>query len=139
MQNEALARILCHNVAYLISAWQELKIDPSAWTPKGGPEKDEGPCDVLRSRRGDRQGDAMPNQRSVYVCPGCKARIPFGTQPIRRLPGVPGAGADSTFPQRCHATGASNSLARPARLISQSPCHGPSSSMKHLYVLSAAG
>ncbi len=48
MRNEALAKILCHNVACLISAWHELKIEPSAWMPKGGPEKDEGLCDVLR-------------------------------------------------------------------------------------------
>ena len=48
MRNEALAKILCHNIACCISAWYELKIDPSAWMPKGGPAKDEGPRDVLR-------------------------------------------------------------------------------------------
>jgi len=31
----------------LISAWHELKIDPSKWMPKGGPVDDE-PRDVLR-------------------------------------------------------------------------------------------
>ena len=49
MRNEALAKILCHNIACSSSAWYELKIDPSDWMPKGGPEaKDEGPRDVLR-------------------------------------------------------------------------------------------
>ncbi len=48
MRNEALAKILCHNIACLISAWYELKIDPSAWTPKGVPDKDDAPCDVLQ-------------------------------------------------------------------------------------------
>ena len=47
MRNEALAKILCHNVCCRISAWYELKIDPSAWMPKGGPA-DDGPQDVLR-------------------------------------------------------------------------------------------
>ena len=47
MRNEALAKILCHNIACLISAWHELKIDPSAWMPKE-PTKDEGLPDVLR-------------------------------------------------------------------------------------------
>jgi transposase len=49
MRKEALAKILCHNICCLISAWYELKIDPSNWMPKGGPEaKDEGARDVLQ-------------------------------------------------------------------------------------------
>jgi len=47
MRNEALAKILCHNVACCISAMYELKIDPTNWIPKGRPD-DEGPQDVLR-------------------------------------------------------------------------------------------
>lgn len=47
MRNEALAKILCHNLCCVISAWYELNIDPSTWMPKSGPEGD-GPRDVLR-------------------------------------------------------------------------------------------
>ena len=48
MRNEALAKIFCHNVACLISAWHELKIDPSKWMPKGGAVKGDEPRDVLK-------------------------------------------------------------------------------------------
>jgi transposase len=47
MRNEALAKILCHNIACLISACYELKIDPSNWVPKGVQAADEQPRDVL--------------------------------------------------------------------------------------------
>jgi transposase len=47
MRNEALAKILCHNVCCCISAWYELKIDPSVWMVKNKPV-DEEPRDVLK-------------------------------------------------------------------------------------------
>jgi transposase len=31
MRNEALAKVLCHNLACVISAWYELDIEPSFW------------------------------------------------------------------------------------------------------------
>ena len=35
MRNEALAKILCHNICLLSSAaWYELGIDPDDWMPK---------------------------------------------------------------------------------------------------------
>ena len=34
MRNEVLAKILCHNICCCISAWYELKIDPSNWMVK---------------------------------------------------------------------------------------------------------
>ena len=46
-RNAALARILCHNMCCVISAWYELGIEPGQWVPKGRPE-DDGPRDVLR-------------------------------------------------------------------------------------------
>jgi hypothetical protein len=48
MRNEALAKILCHNIACCISAWYELNIDPSKWMPKAGSVAGDGPQDVLR-------------------------------------------------------------------------------------------
>ena len=52
MRNEALAKILCHNLCSVISAWYELGIEPGEWAPKGKPEAaapaDAGPQDVLR-------------------------------------------------------------------------------------------
>jgi len=53
MRNEALAKILCHNLCCVIGAWYELGIEPSDWAPKGAtprpaPERDDGPHDVLR-------------------------------------------------------------------------------------------
>ena len=48
MRNEALAKILCHNLCCVISAWYELGIDPSNWMPKGGSAPDDPPRDVLR-------------------------------------------------------------------------------------------
>lgn len=47
MKNESLAKILCHNIACCISAWYELKIDPTPWLAKPRQE-DDGPRDVLR-------------------------------------------------------------------------------------------
>ena len=35
MRNEVLAKILCHNICCVISAWYELKIEPAFWMPKG--------------------------------------------------------------------------------------------------------
>ena len=48
MKNEALAKILCHNVCCCISAWYELGIDPSPWMPGAGAAKGEEPPAVLR-------------------------------------------------------------------------------------------
>ena len=48
MRNEALAKILCHNIACCISAWYELNIDPSKWMPKAGSVADDGPREVLK-------------------------------------------------------------------------------------------
>jgi hypothetical protein len=45
MRNEALAKILCHNLCCLISAWYELGIEPVFGQAR--PE-DDGPRDVLR-------------------------------------------------------------------------------------------
>jgi transposase len=44
MKNEALAKILCHNLCCLISAWYELGIEPMF----GAPPEDDEPRDVLR-------------------------------------------------------------------------------------------
>lgn len=46
MRNEALAKILCHNICVTISAWYELGIEPAHWMPKAKTEV-EGPRDVL--------------------------------------------------------------------------------------------
>ena len=35
MRNEVLAKIVCHNICCVISAWYELKIEPEFWMPKG--------------------------------------------------------------------------------------------------------
>jgi transposase len=37
MVNEALAKLLCHNLRCLISAWYELGIDPRDWGVSGAP------------------------------------------------------------------------------------------------------
>ena len=48
MRNEALAKILCHNIACCISAWYELGIDPSPWMPGAGAAKEDEPQAILR-------------------------------------------------------------------------------------------
>lgn len=48
MRNEALAKILCHNICVTISAWYELGIEPAHWMPKVKPLQEEGPQDVLQ-------------------------------------------------------------------------------------------
>ncbi|HVS37980.1 MAG TPA: transposase [Gemmataceae bacterium] len=48
MRNEALAKILCHNIACCISAWYELNIDPTKWMQASKPTADDGPQDLLR-------------------------------------------------------------------------------------------
>lgn len=45
MVNEALAKLLAHNLCCLISAWYELNIDP---TFGERPAPDDAPKDVLR-------------------------------------------------------------------------------------------
>ena len=42
MRNEVLAKIVCHNICCVISAWYELGIEPSFWMPKG-----EAPAPVV--------------------------------------------------------------------------------------------
>jgi transposase len=48
MRNEALAKILCHNICCVISAWHEMGIDPASWMPKASPVADDEPRDVLK-------------------------------------------------------------------------------------------
>ena len=51
MKNEVLAKVLCHNLCCLISAWYELGIEPDDWMPKkvaAPASAAEGPRDVLR-------------------------------------------------------------------------------------------
>ncbi len=45
MVNEALAKLLAHNLCCLISAWYELNIDPTFGEK---PAPDDAPKDVLR-------------------------------------------------------------------------------------------
>lgn len=48
IRNEALAKILAHNICVQISAWYALGIDPSHWMPKAKADLAEEPRDVLR-------------------------------------------------------------------------------------------
>ena len=48
MRNEALAKILCHNICVTISAWYELGIEPAHWMPKVKPVVEKEPRDVLQ-------------------------------------------------------------------------------------------
>jgi transposase len=47
MRNEALAKVLCHNICVMISAWYELGIDPTHWMPRAKVEAEEEPRDML--------------------------------------------------------------------------------------------
>ena len=47
-RNEALAKILCHNICVTISAWYELDIEPEHWMPKAKSNRADGPRDVLQ-------------------------------------------------------------------------------------------
>jgi transposase len=44
MRNEALAKVLCHNLCCVISAWYELGIQPSEWMPK---DKSDATCETV--------------------------------------------------------------------------------------------
>ena len=46
MRNEALAKILCHNLCVLISAWYELGIEPSDWAAQKLPNLHKNPGDL---------------------------------------------------------------------------------------------
>jgi hypothetical protein len=48
MRNEALAKILCHNICCIISAWYELNIDPASWMAKGESAADDEPRNLLK-------------------------------------------------------------------------------------------
>lgn len=48
MRNEALAKILCHNICVTISAWYELGIEPEHWMPKAKSNLADEPRDVLQ-------------------------------------------------------------------------------------------
>jgi hypothetical protein len=39
MRNEALAKVLAHNLCCVISAWYELKIEPAVWAVAPNPMK----------------------------------------------------------------------------------------------------
>ena len=65
MRNEALAKILCHNIACCISAWYELKIDPMNWMRRAsaGRRRAAGRVEVPRAVGVTRfrQGNLMPH------------------------------------------------------------------------------
>jgi transposase len=49
MKNEALAKIVCHNLCCVIQEWYELGIDPTTWqTPGQRPDEPSEPRAILR-------------------------------------------------------------------------------------------